>query len=98
MGDVTKKKPEEQPVRKRSFARRLGSFFLWMAVLGLMGVLFAGGALIGYVSSIVKDEPVRSRALIEQKSAKTPSQALLIFPTAVRLVNCVRKKIGVRSP
>lgn len=97
MVDVNKKKPEEQPVRKRSFARRLGSFVKWMVVLGFMGALFVGGALMGYVSSIVKDEPVRSRALIEQKSAKTPSQALLTLPTAVRSVNYVRKKTGVRS-
>lgn len=98
MVDVTKKKPEDPPVRKRSFARKLGSFVMWMVVLGFMGILFVGGALMGYVSSIVKDEPVRSRALIEQKSAKTPSQALLTFLTAVRLVNFARKKTDVRSP
>lgn len=79
MGDVTKKKPEEQPVRKRSFARRLGSFILWMAVLGLMGVLFVGGALMGYVSSIVKDEPVRSRALIEQKVSENSITGFAYF-------------------
>lgn len=98
MVDVNKKKPDEQPARKRSFARRLGSFVKWMVVLGFMGVLFVGGALMGYVSSIVKDEPVRSRALIEQKSAKTPSQALLTLPTAARSVNYEQKKTGVRSP
>ena len=32
---------------------------------GSDGRLFAGGAVAGYVTSIVENEPVRSRALIE---------------------------------
>ncbi|WP_342551956.1 transglycosylase domain-containing protein [Paenibacillus sp. FSL R7-0652] len=79
MGDVTKKKPEEQPVRKRSFVRKLGSFVKWMVVLGFMGILFVGGALMGYVSSIVKDEPVRSRALIEQKVSENSITGFAYF-------------------
>ncbi|SDK73448.1 penicillin-binding protein [Paenibacillus sp. ov031] len=79
MVDVNKKKPEEQPARKRSFARRLGSFVKWMVVLGFMGVLFVGGALMGYVSSIVKDEPVRSRALIEQKVSENSITGFAYF-------------------
>ena len=43
----------------------LGSVIGWLFVVGLMGVLFAGGAVAGYVTSIVENEPVRSRALIE---------------------------------
>ncbi|MCM3784263.1 transglycosylase domain-containing protein [Neobacillus mesonae] len=66
MVDDKEKKPEEQPSRKRSFLSRLGSFVKWMVVLGFMGILFVGGALTGYIASIVKDEPVRSRAAIEQ--------------------------------
>lgn len=79
MVDVNKKKPDEQPVRKRSFARRLGSFVKWMVVLGFMGALFVGGALMGYVSSIVKDEPVRSRALIEQKVSENSITGFAYF-------------------
>ncbi|WP_145322877.1 transglycosylase domain-containing protein [Paenibacillus xylanexedens] len=79
MVDVNKKKPDEQPARKRSFARRLGSFVKWMVVLGFMGALFAGGALMGYVSSIVKDEPVRSRALIEQKVSENSITGFAYF-------------------
>ncbi|ETT29414.1 penicillin-binding protein 1A [Paenibacillus sp. FSL R5-192] len=79
MVDVNKKKPDEQPVRKRSFARRLGSFIKWMVVLGFMGALFVGGALMGYVSSIVKDEPVRSRALIEQKVSENSITGFAYF-------------------
>lgn len=79
MVDVTKKKPEDPPVRKRSFARKLGSFVMWMVVLGFMGILFVGGALMGYVSSIVKDEPVRSRALIEQKVSENSITGFAYF-------------------
>ncbi|MBT2286216.1 transglycosylase domain-containing protein [Paenibacillus polymyxa] len=79
MVDVNKKKPDEQPVRKRSFARRLGSFVKWMVVLGFMGALFVGGALMGYVSSIVKDEPVRSKALIEQKVSENSITGFAYF-------------------
>lgn len=79
MVDVNKKKPDEQPVRKRSFIRRLGSVVKWMVVLGIMGVLFVGGALMGYVSSIVKDEPVRSRALIEQKVSENSITGFAYF-------------------
>ncbi|MGF9698906.1 transglycosylase domain-containing protein [Paenibacillus sp. MABNR03] len=79
MVDVNKKKPDEQPARKRSFARRLGSVVKWMVVLGFMGALFVGGALMGYVSSIVKDEPVRSRALIEQKVSENSITGFAYF-------------------
>lgn len=66
MVDDKDKKPDEQPSRKRKFLSRLGSFVKWMVVLGFVGILFVGGALTGYIASIVKDEPVRSRAAIEQ--------------------------------
>ncbi|WP_127537846.1 penicillin-binding protein 1A [Paenibacillus illinoisensis] len=79
MVDVNKKKPDEQPARKRSFARRLGSVVKWVVVLGFMGALFVGGALMGYVSSIVKDEPVRSRALIEQKVSENSITGFAYF-------------------
>lgn len=51
---------------KRSFWRIMGSVFGWFFVLGIMGGLFVGGAAGGYITSIVKDEPVRSRSVIEQ--------------------------------
>lgn len=60
-GSGKQKKP-----RKRSFLRVFGSVIGWLFIIGLTGVLFAGGAVAGYVTSIVKDEPVRSRALIEK--------------------------------
>lgn len=66
MVEEKKQEPEKQKKpRKRSFLRVLGSVIGWLFVVGLMGVLFAGGAVAGYVTSIVENEPVRSRALIE---------------------------------
>ncbi|MDO7905279.1 transglycosylase domain-containing protein [Paenibacillus sp. JX-17] len=67
MVDENKMTPEEQPVRKRSFARKLGTTLKWMVSLGLMAILAVGGLVAGYVAAKVKDEPVRSRAVIEQK-------------------------------
>lgn len=67
MVEEKKKEPEKQRPPKRSIGRRIGSVLGWLFVIGLMGTLFVGGAVFGYVTSIVKDEPIRSRALIEQK-------------------------------
>lgn len=50
--------------KKRSW---VWTTFGWLVLLGFAGILFAGGAVFGYVSSIVKDDPVRSRADIEAK-------------------------------
>ncbi|UFJ41558.1 transglycosylase domain-containing protein [Brevibacillus humidisoli] len=38
-----------------------------LLLLGAMGALLAGGVLTGYVASLVKDEPVRSREEYEEK-------------------------------
>ncbi|NMO94682.1 penicillin-binding protein 1A [Paenibacillus lemnae] len=69
MVEEKKHKPEnEQPSKKKkSVVRKIGSAVGWLFILGLMGMLFAGGAIFGYITSIVKDEPVRSRAQIEQQ-------------------------------
>ncbi|MFI2857590.1 transglycosylase domain-containing protein [Paenibacillus sp. JSM ZJ436] len=67
MVEEKKQKPEKDRPPKRSIGRRIGSVIGWLFVVGLMGMLFAGGAVFGYVTSIVKDDPVRSRDLIEQQ-------------------------------
>ncbi|MDT3425675.1 penicillin-binding protein [Paenibacillus forsythiae] len=53
--------------QRRSWLRRVGSVVKWMFILGVMGVLFAGGAVGGLVASIVKDDPVRSEQTIQEK-------------------------------
>ncbi|NGM83346.1 carboxypeptidase [Paenibacillus sp. 7124] len=52
---------------RRSWLRRIGSVVKWMFILGVMGVLIAGGAVGGFIASIVKDDPVRSEKMIQEK-------------------------------
>lgn len=56
-----------EPVRRRRKGRWIWATLGWLVLLGFAGGLFAGSAVFGYVSSIVKDDPVRSRADIEEK-------------------------------
>ena len=81
MVDNNNKKPDKQPAprRQRSIARITGLVILWLFVVGLMGALFAGGAALGYVTSIVKDDPVRSRALIDQKMSENSITSFAYF-------------------
>jgi len=66
MADENKKPEKNPPVKKRSFFRKTLTFFKWIVILGFAAVLFAGGAAAGYITSILKDEPVRSEASIVQ--------------------------------
>ncbi|MEJ8304365.1 transglycosylase domain-containing protein [Saccharibacillus sacchari] len=66
MADENKKPKSKPPVKKRSFFRKTLTFFKWVIILGFAAVLFGGGAATGYITSILKDEPVRTRASIEQ--------------------------------
>lgn len=63
------KKPAQnaQKVPKKRKGRWVWATLGWLVLLGFAGILFVGGAVFGYVSSIVKDDPVRSGADIEQK-------------------------------
>ncbi|MWV45160.1 carboxypeptidase [Paenibacillus sp. HJL G12] len=81
MVENNNKKPDKQPAtrRQRSYARTTGLVFLWLFVFGLMGALFAGGAAVGYVTSIVKDDPVRPRALIDQKMSENSITSFAYF-------------------
>ncbi|MDQ0088329.1 penicillin-binding protein [Paenibacillus anaericanus] len=58
---------DKPPIRKPKRGRWVWKTLGWLTLLVFAGVLFAGGAVFGYVSSIVKDDPVRSRADIEAK-------------------------------
>lgn len=55
----------ETPKRKRG--KLVWSILGYLTLFIFAGVLFVGGAVFGYVSSVVYDEPVRSRADIEEK-------------------------------
>ncbi|MEK4064446.1 MULTISPECIES: transglycosylase domain-containing protein [Paenibacillus] len=67
MVEENKKKTVKQHPPRRSWLRRFGSVVKWMFILGILGTLFAGGALAGYITSIVKDDPVRTEELIQQQ-------------------------------
>ncbi|BFH61554.1 transglycosylase domain-containing protein [Paenibacillus azoreducens] len=81
MVDNENKKTDKQPApkRKRSFARTTGLVILWLFVVGMMGALFVGGTAIGYVAYKVKDEPVRSRAMIAQKMSENAITSFAYF-------------------
>ncbi|ANE47445.1 carboxypeptidase [Paenibacillus swuensis] len=68
------------PPKKRSRWRTTGLMMLltmkWLFILGLLGVLAAGGAAYGYVSAIVKDDPVRSK---QEMMAKMQENAITGF-------------------
>ncbi|GGA21622.1 transglycosylase domain-containing protein [Paenibacillus physcomitrellae] len=59
--------PEQQvtPPKRRRTGRIILNVIIGLFLAGLAGVLFTFGTAFGYVSAIVKDDPVRSRADIE---------------------------------
>ncbi|WP_340008667.1 transglycosylase domain-containing protein [Paenibacillus sp. FSL K6-0276] len=67
MVQENKKKNVKKPSPRRSGLSRFGSVVKWMFILGIIGILFIGGAAVGYVTSMVKDEPVRSEEMIQQQ-------------------------------
>ncbi|WP_017814662.1 transglycosylase domain-containing protein [Paenibacillus shenyangensis] len=62
--DIRPTKKPDRSAGTRSRGRRIWTTIKWILIAGFTFCLFAGGILLGYVSSIVKDEPVRSRAEI----------------------------------
>lgn len=79
MVDENKKKTAKQRPARRSWLRRFGSVVKWMFILGILGILFAGGAAAGYVASIVKDDPVRSEELIQQQVSENAITGFAYF-------------------
>lgn len=55
----------KQPKRKRG--KLVWAILGYLTLFIFAGILFLGGAAFGYVSSVVFDDPVRSRADIEEK-------------------------------
>lgn len=74
-----KKKPVKKPSPRRSGFSRFGSVVKWMFILGIIGILFAGGAVTGYITSIVKDEPVRSEEMIQQQVSQNAITGFAYF-------------------
>ncbi|OUM96465.1 MAG: carboxypeptidase [Thermobacillus sp. ZCTH02-B1] len=49
------------------FGYTVWATFKWLVIFGIITGMFVGGAVTGYVASLVKDEPVRPRSYIESK-------------------------------
>lgn len=79
MAQENKKKNVKKPSPRRSWFSRFGSVVKWMFILGILGILFAGGAVAGYITSIVKDEPVRSEEVIQQQVSQNAITGFAYF-------------------
>ncbi|WP_127531487.1 transglycosylase domain-containing protein [Paenibacillus kobensis] len=74
----------------RTFGVVMWITFKWMFIFGLMIGLFAGGIAAGYVASLVKDEPVRPRALIEEKIGENSETGFVYFNDNVTPIGQLR--------
>ncbi|GFN32021.1 transglycosylase domain-containing protein [Paenibacillus xylaniclasticus] len=74
----------------RTFGLVVWITFKWMFIFGLMIGLFAGGIAAGYVASLVKDEPVRPRALIEKKIGEDSETGFVYFNDNVTPIGQLR--------
>ncbi len=64
MAEKKDNRPSKKPAnssRGRTWGRRIWLTLKWTVIFCVTVALFGGGIMLGYVSSIVKDEPVRSR-------------------------------------
>ncbi|WP_084064985.1 transglycosylase domain-containing protein [Paenibacillus stellifer] len=79
MAQDNMKKVAEDIRPRRSWLRRIGSVIKWMFILGVMAALFAGGAVGGFIASIVKDEPVRSELTIQEEISQNDVTGFAYF-------------------
>ncbi|MFF2016007.1 transglycosylase domain-containing protein [Paenibacillus sp. NPDC058177] len=79
MVEENKKKNAKKRPARRSWLRRFGSVVKWMFILGVLGILFAGGAMAGYITSIVKSDPVRSEQFIQQQVSQNAITGFAYF-------------------
>jgi penicillin-binding protein len=65
------KQPPSTPGRKGTGLRtagKIGGFtVLWLILFSVLAGLVAAGAVTGYIASLVRDDPIRPRSLIEEK-------------------------------
>ncbi|OPA78552.1 carboxypeptidase [Paenibacillus selenitireducens] len=72
--------PSDKPKRrKKSTGRIIWGITKWIMIVGFTLGLFGGGIAMGYVSSIVKDDPVRSAALIDEKIHENSETGFVYF-------------------
>lgn len=86
-----KRRPSSQKrSRWRIFGRVLLINIKWFSLAGVLGVLFAGGLISGYVAALVHDEPVRSRQLIYEKVNENALTSFVFFNDQVTPVGRMR--------
>jgi penicillin-binding protein 1B len=65
------KQPPFTPLRKsegfKTAGKIAGFTVLWLILFGVLASLVGAGTVTGYIASLVHDDPIRSRSLIEQK-------------------------------
>jgi penicillin-binding protein len=65
------KQPPPTPGRKgegfKTAGKIAGFTVLWLILFGVLAGLVGAGAVTGYIASLVQDDPIRSRSLIEEK-------------------------------
>ncbi|WP_040948558.1 transglycosylase domain-containing protein [Gorillibacterium massiliense] len=70
------------PFRKRWVKMSFLVFFQslkWLIISGIILGFLVGGAVFGYVASVVKDEPVRSAELINEKMSEDSETSFVYF-------------------
>ncbi|MCR8845666.1 transglycosylase domain-containing protein [Paenibacillus sp. SC116] len=68
MVEETLTKSKGDPTRpKRSVGRIIWNTFKWFTLFGVLCCFLAGGIAVGYITSLVKDDPIRSKEHIVQK-------------------------------
>ncbi|WP_152392289.1 transglycosylase domain-containing protein [Paenibacillus guangzhouensis] len=72
-------KSDKPAPKKRSGGRIAWSITKWFLFIGFTLGLFGGSAVLGYVASIVKDDPVRSAALIDEKIHENSETGFVYF-------------------
>ena len=73
---MTDNQKQDKPKHRRSPGRILWNITKLLFLFLIMGTFFSGGAIAGYVASLVKDDPVRS---FEEVSDKVFTQSLTGF-------------------
>ncbi|WP_195572912.1 transglycosylase domain-containing protein [Paenibacillus sp. 1001270B_150601_E10] len=80
MVEEKKTKSDPSPTRpKRSFGRTLWTVTKWFMLFAVLCGFFVGGAALGYVTSLVKDEPIRSQQLIQEKISENAITGYVYF-------------------
>lgn len=67
------------PRPKRSIGRRIWSVSKWFLLFGVLCCFMAGGIATGYVASLVKDDPVRTKEEIQQKVTENAMTGYVYF-------------------